>query len=335
MQKLIALIGLISCSYIGLSQPIPSSCAVTPEIETFYQDAPDRLALRHILATNSAHQNEPAIHQTTIDTFMNALAAVYNVTNLPARDSVIDIYEVSINEDFTMQGFDITADSGSAWMENLQDFFMPSGLHLLDSLDVDFGFSVTDYDDFSWLSTPIPQHRVMFQSATNLNITALCSILVNDNQIESSDPAPINISLYSRDDIEGEIFPNYVKLSFTKCFHLNTGCIDQRTWVFHVYNDCSVEFVGSFGDPAWPVGLNDPEQGIAINVYPNPSQNVINFDLPPGVFKASLYNSVGGLVHQETTSSGQSLDLGSLPKGSYFLQLDSDNYHYTSRIIKL
>ena len=335
MRKLVPIIAFISCSLTGWSQSIPSSCTVTPEIETFYQDAPERLALRHIRSTNSVHQNDPVIHQTTIDTFMNALAAVYNVTNLPARDSVIDMYEIVVNDDFTMRGFDITADSGSAWMNNLQDFFLPSGLPLLDSLDTEFGFTVTDYDDYSWLSTPVAEHRASFQSAVNLNIVALCSTLVSDNQIVSSDPAPLYTSLYSRDDIEGEIFPTYVKLSFTKCFHLNTACIDQRTWVFHVYQDCSVEFIESFGDAAWPVGLNDPKQARSINVYPNPFKDIINFDLPAGVFNASLYNSVGSLVHQETTSSGRSLDLSSLPKGSYFLRLDSDDYQYTSRIIKL
>jgi hypothetical protein len=72
-------------------------------------------------------------------------------------------------------------------------------------------------------------------------------------------------------------------------------------------------------------------------VYPNPSNGKINIDTElnsPGVI--SIYNSEGKLILNEKVKAGnmyKEYDLGSEPKGLYFINLQTDRETRTNKIL--
>ena len=72
-----------------------------------------------------------------------------------------------------------------------------------------------------------------------------------------------------------------------------------------------------------------------INVYPNPTQDIINIKLDKNVskFRASLYNAAGQILL--TTENRSSINISNLNKGVYFLKIEPENGKpVTKKIIK-
>jgi hypothetical protein len=319
-----------------LAQIVPSNCNSNAQLDSLYTDASKRIALRHIWSTDSVNRNEPIIHQTTIDTFMNALVAVHNVQNMPARDSVIDMYHVHIDYDITMRHFSLTADTSSSWLAPLRDSILPCGSSIVDSIHTEFGLTVTDYDDFTWFTQPRNYHRVSFKSDTDLNLVGLSSVLLNNSTILTANMDEIiRIPEASSDDIRGKVFPDHVELTYKKCFTKSEMCLAIRFWVFKVYYDCSVEFVESYGDRAWPVGIDKRAALTDIQVYPNPVSSDLTIYSGETIKSVSIYSSTGQLVKEFQNPSSYSYDVNELPSGSYLIQIQTDSKEHTQRIVKM
>jgi hypothetical protein len=74
-----------------------------------------------------------------------------------------------------------------------------------------------------------------------------------------------------------------------------------------------------------------------MKVYPNPTENVLHIELDQMTSELVLhvYSGVGTLVLTEKmTSQSQTLDLSSLARGSYILELSADNYKEIIKVIK-
>lgn len=71
-------------------------------------------------------------------------------------------------------------------------------------------------------------------------------------------------------------------------------------------------------------------------IFPNPTGGQLTVQLPQawGHTQATLYHPQGQqLLRQQLVNAGM-LDLGYLPAGVYYLQLQSSNYNYTSKIVR-
>jgi hypothetical protein len=73
--------------------------------------------------------------------------------------------------------------------------------------------------------------------------------------------------------------------------------------------------------------LGKPEyESVGVKVYPNPGKEVVNLVLPQGISKVSCFNVMGQMVLQSTTQATEvSLDVNTLPSGSYLIQVTDAN----------
>lgn len=81
------------------------------------------------------------------------------------------------------------------------------------------------------------------------------------------------------------------------------------------------------------VGIEDMQNGISINVYPNPSKGIFRVDNLPTESKLSLYNSLGIKI-EKVLSLDNTIDLTTYPKGIYLLNITSNEKTETIRLIK-
>ncbi len=92
--------------------------------------------------------------------------------------------------------------------------------------------------------------------------------------------------------------------------------------------------VGSPGNVAPDFGLEE-FSSVGINVYPNPTQNVLNAELPAGNKTIKLMSVTGATVMQTTTSQQvDQLDLSDLPSGVYIMHINWNGKQAVGRIVK-
>ena len=108
----------------------------------------------------------------------------------------------------------------------------------------------------------------------------------------------------------------------------------NRYWHFNVYEDCSVEFVASWGDPLdLSVSVRESSQSSA-NVYPNPfSDRIIVVGLNPGT-NYIIHDALGQTVRQGFVLNGMIGDLGDLECGIYGLSLFQGDSRTSIKLIR-
>jgi len=77
--------------------------------------------------------------------------------------------------------------------------------------------------------------------------------------------------------------------------------------------------------------------GAIVNLYPNPTDSVVNIELPESITEASLimYDLLGKKVYQtQLLNSNTELKIGHLVSGIYLTHIIMDNKIITKRIIK-
>lgn len=86
-----------------------------------------------------------------------------------------------------------------------------------------------------------------------------------------------------------------------------------------------------------PIAINTVQQDNIFNVYPNPSNGMVHFDVDfIGKADYKVFDLGGRCVKEGTTvltSTIQSIDLGSLPHGSYTLSLKAGSRTYSAQVI--
>ena len=87
----LSLITFLCISNIAKSQTVPSSCTAADSIVKLYNDDADRLAMRHTFNFNLPYKDSITINKPLHKTYINALLAVFNAINLPARDTVVQL----------------------------------------------------------------------------------------------------------------------------------------------------------------------------------------------------------------------------------------------------
>nr|WP_321485231.1 choice-of-anchor D domain-containing protein [uncultured Draconibacterium sp.] len=84
------------------------------------------------------------------------------------------------------------------------------------------------------------------------------------------------------------------------------------------------------------VGVSDIDESIGIDVYPNPAEGelTIEFSTIPQKYAIEFYNSLGQRVlHKQSTSQIEVLDLEKFPGGIYYLKLYNKEFSQTERIV--
>jgi len=85
------------------------------------------------------------------------------------------------------------------------------------------------------------------------------------------------------------------------------------------------------------LSVDDNNLGAIVNLYPNPTDSVVNIELPESITEASLimYDLLGKKVYQtQLLNSNTELKIGHLVSGIYLTHIIMDNKIITKRIIK-
>ncbi|MBK9593342.1 MAG: T9SS type A sorting domain-containing protein [Crocinitomicaceae bacterium] len=170
-----------------------------------------------------------------------------------------------------------------------------------------------------------------FVSDSSYNIFALADAFLAAPFVLGSG---LNAFAMDGNDITCIINSDHIELTYSHGWgDCMSGCIDKRFWVFKVYYDCSVEFVGSYGDVIYYMNVNEDNEQENL-VYPNPFSDHIQvngFDLNATY---TITNISGQVVSSGLIENQRIDDLNSLPNGTYLFTITSENGVITKTVVK-
>lgn len=309
---------------VSKGQIVLSSCIAPDSIVAKYTDDADRLALGRIYRNSLPYADSVTIPQAYPDTVLKALLAVYNATELPERDTVVELYNIHTCT-YALRRFAVCADSNQAWMHQLKNGAFPTGEPAVDSLMTLFNLSVESYSTVGYQGN----HTVHFTSDTNYNILALANLWDNVPGLYTCLPHSFMCPSMSLKD---SIYPDHVELTYSHGWgDCSAGC-PHRYWKFNVYHDCSVEFTGSYGVSV-PNGLEDHFSNV-LSVLPNPfgQEIAIHGIMPP--FGYSICDMSGKVILSGEYARNKLGNLDSLKPGFYILSVNDHGKIYRCKIMK-
>lgn len=326
-MRLIFLILLFFLSTSVKSQIIQSSCVASDSIIEIYKEDATLLTLRRIYLNGDSHKDSVIIPENYIDTVLNAMIAVYNATSIPERDTVIDVFGIIPFYNYGLHMFSLGADSGLVWMNQLEIGNLNTGFTELDNIITNYNFTQYGYYDWPWW-----YHSSTFVSNETYNVKALIEPLNLSQQVYYADP---DFQIFDGPDMLHIIHSNYVEMRYMRRWgDCPSGCMYQRTWVFNVYFDCSVEFVESYDGPSPDASVTDINLEHVI-VGPNPSKGIITIKGIEGKYDYDIVDNLGKVIVSSINNESETIDLTSLPNGTYILQIMKGDTNLTRKIIKL
>jgi hypothetical protein len=187
------------------------------------------------------------------------------------------------------------------------------------------------------LSVHVDMTGVDFGDFIVTGITTPCGIDVLGNRLIVGDYANGNILLY---DISGSVpeLMTTINTGSTGLMGLKIGP-EGRIWYVdaeeNTVNKINVEAVVDTSN----VGILDIELAGLISVYPNPTSDIINVELPIDEyeeFQINLYNVVGVRLAGYTQFDSQSLriNMANYATGTYFLEVKTATGRATKQIVK-
>ncbi|MBK9637558.1 MAG: T9SS type A sorting domain-containing protein [Bacteroidetes bacterium] len=343
MKKCFILILFISIFNSSQAQ-IQSSCVSPPLLTTEYKRDIAQLASSRLFLLQSPDTIFVKIPQAYIDTISEGLAAIFNATSIPERDSVFNLYCVHNLNPFdgfgAYAGFLIKVDTNYSWTNAWQNLITITGDPLMDTLTTKYNLKISQF--YNWT----------IGNYAELSVDSSWNIFALMDSLEMV-PGVITVEQNSYVGVAGKISYNtngnsrYYDFYFeyADCFD---GCDAYRKWMFKVNPDCSVEYLGidnwcywdQFGTPGqcpFPAPLNcntfTPVKEIVgqdanILISPNPTNGKFQIEIS-GIdlvnpSNLEIYNMQGELIFKTSISSLKSyLDLGSPAKGIYLVKISN------------
>lgn len=329
MKPFVALVAFVFGMQNIFGQIVPSSCAAPDSIVARYQDDADRLALRKFYFNNLTYKDSIEIPQPHSDTILNALIAVYNALAIPARDTVVNQYNIHSFPDRVMNYIQVAADSTLGWMQQLKNGIIPTGNPTVDNIINTYHLNIDNYRTYSGL---FYWHQAVFKSDSNYNMPPMTLLFNPIAGVFISEP--VN-TCCDGNNITGTIYSNHVELIYSIGWSdCSSGCIERRFWKFKVYYDCSVEFMGSYGNLLPLVTGIEEHSKKSLLVSPNPFNEVIHVSGANEGMEYSITNLLGQELIKGKSMNTKIENLGKLPSGIYILNVKTDNQRATFKLLK-
>jgi hypothetical protein len=297
----------------ALAQVVPSSCVAPDSVVKKYKEDAARLAVRKFFRRNYAEKDSVVIPKQHSDTVLNALLAVYNATSIPARDTVVGMYNVHTLPNPSLNRFMVYAPPNLAWMQQLQLGNVPTGTASVDSLLVPYGFYVTGFNVWSTNNA-----SANLKTDSIYNTVAISKLF---KALQGVGNASDNSLCCDGNDIQDSINSNHVALTYSIGWEdCPAGCTFRRYWKFNVYNDCSVSFEGSWGT-LLPTTIKDPLTS-ALSLSPNPANEILHINSPQATQAVAVIDVYGRVVyHQSQIINHKSqIDCSSWSSGLYLVR---------------
>ncbi len=311
------------------SQIVQSTCYQDSALISTYQEDAKRMTVRRFYDNGNPYKDSIVIPTNYSDTILNALIAVHNAVSLSGRDTVVNILAIHTFFNPMFHDIDITADSNEVWMQQLKNNNFPTGNFAIDNLILDYNLIVAQY-----VSYPLSDvtDDVRFYTSKFLNMKAMSDYALTIPGIIYS-----NGGGWSGDgsDITSTIFSDRIELTYSygwgDCI---LGCIKRRYWKFNVYNDCSVEYLGSYGSEIdFYVGL-DEVSNEANFLFPNPAKDYLQIS-QEFINEATTLNCIsssGKKVSLKNDLNGK-IDISHLDAGLYFFELRNEAGVFYQKIV--
>lgn len=320
---------VLVASFCASAQFFSGPCPAPDSVVALYRDDADRLALARTLRNGTTWVDSVAIDPAWAQTAMNALVAVYN-SDLPARDTVVDLLHIHAYPTSTMRLLLVSADPDLPWMQQLSLGITPTGTPSIDALLSTYSVSFTGYQTWPWGST-----TVSFETQGNVNIPALCALFAAQPGVYYAGP---NGGCCDGDRITDSVYTDHVNVVYSHGWDdCQAGCIERRYWGFNVFPDCSVQYVGSYGS-TMPGAMNVLRlQQTEVSVHPNPVEDVLHIQLPPGLIAAGEWQVCDlmgrSVMHGKVVRDGTEIAVAGLERGTYLLVLPTADGPMVKRFI--
>lgn len=318
---------LIASFQFSSAQRIPSDCETPDSIKFWYEKEATRLSIFELERQGSPFRDSIPFPDSLHEKKLRALIAVYNVQGIPEADTVAHLRPVYDFRSYSIEEFYVRGEEHLFWMQNLKNKQLPCGHPVLDSLLLLYTITEYEYDSQSVFG----RNTATFTTSAPVNTWALAGVLGQQADIESYPKSPYGDG--SR--LQDSVFADHIELIYSHGWgDCLAGCTHRRYWKFRVYDDCSVEFIESYGNTLPPLSIPIKLEQETWKVFPNPFSNTLEIGniYEPCAYK--LYAVDGRLLKEDWLAGSRITDLDFLPKGLYFLHLQVQDSSQVFRINK-
>jgi hypothetical protein len=300
-------------------QTVTSSCASNDSINSIYKADADRLALRRTLYKNFTYKDSIRIDPVLSTTYKRYLLAVYNATALPVRDTVFKLLNIHTGPVPSLNFFTIKANPMYQWVQNIQNSIYPTGEATVDALMNKYKLHESGYFQSQGYDL------IRFRADSNYNVPPLANSFLPINGVTDAD---VETSFDDARDITDSINPGFALLNYSYGWGTcEDTCDHRRTWSFKIFTDCSVEYLGSTGDPLF-VSIPRTNSIGMLKIYPNPVNDVLYISSPQREkIQYVILDVVGKKVRSwESDEAFQQISVGDLTAGVYYLRSAANVY---------
>lgn len=310
---------------------LQAQCTVDSVLRANYDRDVKDLALRRINLFHHADTASIEIPGNWQDTIWSALAAIFNETSLPERDTVFNIYcihHVSPFDNSIYRGILVGLVDQGSWTEDPATGEIHTGDAQLDDFLHTYG----------WIFDSYFSSGVFIEATRPINVPAFIDSLYSYNGITYIEPNYLfgdGNRIYYHTEGESSFFD--FSLRWGDC---PAGCISGRTWHFEVRPGCEVKYLGfsddqGGGEPIPPPvncnianGIrNNINNNLQARIFPNPAQETLNIEWMENAEWCELqcFSLTGALLYQQVFSGKTTIDVQAIPAGIYFIHLRKSN----------
>ena len=323
----------------AFAQPVASSCDGGSNLIASWKSDAWQVTYQHLVAQSSPSLNGVELPETVRDSILRAIFAVFNATDLPARDTVFEQLDIRPVKEVDLHRVQVLVDTTYGWTSNWLDTVALTGNSWIDFLVNTYNLKVENVQFVpEWVTNY--DAAITLQTDKFINPEFLAGLIANSSGVVFA--YGLNYSS-DGDHVFFEKKPDFVEITFRYGWQdCPTGCVFHRDWLFRVYPDCSVEFVSSYGD-LLGTKLAVTELPITESrVWPVPASDFLL--ISAGKLNGQEINvrlsGQGGQIfcnEKRPITDGRfdgSISLDIFPDGLYFLTLETDNQRVTHPVLK-
>lgn len=259
LKSLFVFYFLVCLAFGSAAQPVPSNCDGPDSVKNRYREATVQLALGRIKSQGKIDTLGPSIPGEYTDTFLRVLMAVHNATSLPSRDSVCKHFYSGPLPKFQVYTVRLIAHRNTPWMQEMLNGDSITSNDSLNSIMNFYRLRYYDYlTDFSGDSIDaliLKTDSIYFMSSVGLELKNLSGVI---------NSYPPFIWEMCTEDFQYSIHPGYIDMTYVYSWDWSgRSMCREHYWKFRVYDDCSVEFLESYGEIITDIKI--PPTGITLN----------------------------------------------------------------------
>lgn len=339
MRNILWLLALLGAGWQAQAQ-VQSSCQSTAVLQTLYGKDIAHMALVYLYDMNLPDTALIDIPQPYIDSVERAMAAVFNLDNQLEADSVMRRHCIRQDRRIEPQHLSgarngvflrVKIDTSKTWTNGWRSLNAVTGYAALDGLMAHYNFWVENY---TGVAGSLYDHSATIRTDRIINAKAFADSLSKLEGIQHVWYVPAagdgNYIHYGCDNGVAYLL---FRLGWGDC---PLGCTAEKLWYYRVDTQCRVtlDSVKTFPGPGtYPVpsncgitGFRDPQQDIAVSVYPNPTTGGVLLQTSGNKsYDYKLLDQQGRVLLKGKVNGKETLRLDAYAKGIYLLRLSGPN----------